>query len=79
MTTSRVQRVYRNIQEIATEYEQARAAAHEEYYYSLRDSDAAEMLEETLSRIDYSQTRELSKFLTVQKAVASRRRELRAA
>jgi len=76
---SRVQRIYRNIQEIAAQYEQARAAAHEEYYYSLRDSDAAEMLEETLSRIDYLQAHDLSRFLTTKKAIESRRRELRAA
>lgn len=79
MTMPRVQRVYRNIQELAGKYERARAHAHDQYYHSMRDSDAAEMLEETLSRIDYSQTRELSQFLTTKRAIESRRRELRAA
>jgi hypothetical protein len=79
MTMPRVQRVYRSIQEIAGKYERARAHAHDQYYHSMRDSDAAEELEETLRHLDYFQTRELSKFLTVQKAIESRRREMRAA
>jgi hypothetical protein len=75
----RVLRVYRNIQEIAKEYEQARARAHEEYFYSMRDQDAAEELSETLNRLDQGQAQRLRAFLTVKKALESRRRELRAA
>ena len=76
---ARVRRVYRNIQEIAGEYERARAHAHDQYYHSMRDSDAAEVLEESLSRLDYLQAHELSRFLATKKAIESRRRELRAA
>jgi hypothetical protein len=75
----RVIRVYRNIQEIAKEYEQARARAHAEYFYSMRDTDAAEMLGDTLNRLDQRQSYELRQFQTRRAALESRRRELRAA
>jgi hypothetical protein len=68
-----------NAQSIIAKHKQARAAAHMRYYYSMRDSDAAEMLEESLSFIDWQEAHELRQFQTRYAAIESRRRELRAA
>jgi len=76
---TKVRRVYRNIQEIAGEFERARAHVHDQYYHSMRDNDAAEELEERSNGLDYLQAHELSRFITTKKAIESRRRELRAA
>jgi hypothetical protein len=61
---------------IAAKYERARNQAHVSYYYSMRDSYAREELEETLSMIDYLQSRELREHVSKTAAINLRRHEL---
>jgi len=61
---------------IAAKYERARNQAHISYYYSMRDSYAWEELEETLSMIDYLQSRELREHVSKTAAINLRRHEL---
>lgn len=64
---------------IAAKYERARNQAHISYYYSMRDDWENRALHETLSMIDYLQSRELREYARKIAAINSRRRELRLA
>jgi hypothetical protein len=64
------------IKYIAEKYERARAHAHKQFYYSMRDHWAREELDQALSFIDYLQEHELRKYKTQRDAITSRKREL---
>jgi hypothetical protein len=64
------------IKYISAKYERARAQAHQQFYYSMRDHWAIEERDQALEMIDYLQSRELHQYKTQRDAVASRKREL---
>ena len=64
------------MQHIAAKYERARAHAHHQFYYSMRDQWAREELDRALEFIDYLHARELREYKTRRDAINARRREL---
>jgi hypothetical protein len=64
------------IKYISAKYERARAHAHQQFYYSMRDQWAREELDQALSSIDYLQSRELRQYKAQRDAITSRKREL---
>lgn len=64
------------MKQIAEKYERARAHAHSQFYYSMRDTWAREELDQALEYIDYLQAHELRKYKSQSEAIKSRQREL---